>query len=70
MTLQEAFSELIETPGYKDVAKQKNSLGGKYRLYLSRFKKGKLKSGAMVEILLVHGYEVTANKAKRKKDSE
>lgn len=70
MTLQEAFSELIETPGYKDVAKQKNSLGGKYRLYLSRFKKGELKAGAIVEILLAHGYVITANKAERKKNVE
>lgn len=65
MTLQQAFSELIETTDYKDVAKQKDSIGGKYRIYLSRYKKGLLKSGAIVEILLVHGYEVKADKARR-----
>lgn len=67
MTLEEAFKELINTQEYKDVAKEKNSLGSKHRTWLTRFKKGELKSGAIVEILIANGYEVTASKAVKKK---
>ena len=67
MTLNEAFIELSNSSGYKEIAKTKNSKGGKYRAWLTRFRKGELKSGAMVEILISNGYEVKANKVIKKK---
>ena len=66
MTLDEAFIQLIETTSFKEVAKQKNSLGGKYRIYLTRFRRGQLKSGAMVELLIAHGYEIKASRATKR----
>lgn len=67
MTLTQAFSELINSPDFKNIAKEKDAEGGKYRAYLTKFKRGELGPGAMVPILLAHGYEIKANKAKKKK---
>ena len=67
MTLNEAFIELSGSPEYKAIAKEKDSKGGKYRAWLTRFKNDKLKSGAIVEILIASGYQVSANKVVRKK---
>ncbi len=62
MTLEEAFLDFVNSDEYKEIVKQRNSLGGKYRAYLSRYRKGQLKTGAIVEILLANGYEIRANK--------
>jgi hypothetical protein len=67
MTLPEAFQEFSEFEAFKKIAIKRDSIGGKYRSYLSRFKKGELKAGAITEILLANGYEVNANKARKKK---
>jgi hypothetical protein len=67
MTLTEAFIHFTGTPEFKEIAKQKDSLGGKYRIYLKRFKEGQLKTGAIVELLVANGYEVRANKVKKNK---
>lgn len=63
MTIEKAFEELTQSEHFKTTAKEKNSLGGKYRIYLSRYNAGKLKAGAITEMLLSNGYVVTANKA-------
>lgn len=65
MTLQEAFQEFSNSAIFKEIAKGRDATGGKYRMYLTRFKKGELKAGAIVEILLANGYEVKANKARK-----
>ncbi|MGN6267483.1 MAG: hypothetical protein ACTHM5_17530 [Ginsengibacter sp.] len=65
MTLEEAFKDFIQSDNYREVAKAGSSLGSKYRMYLSRFNAGKLKSGAIVELLIANGYEVKANKVKK-----
>lgn len=65
MTLKEAFIDLVTSEDFKEIAKQRNSLGGKYRTYLSRFNAGKLRHGAMTEILEAHGYVVTVDKAEK-----
>ena len=67
MTLEQAFKEFLTSEEYIEVAKQNTALGGKYRVYLTRYNRSELKSGAIVEILLANGYEVTANKAMKKK---
>ena len=69
MTLNEAFIHLTESSGFKKVAKAKDSIGGKYRIYLARFKAGKLKAGAIVELLIANGYEIKANRVSKKKGS-
>jgi hypothetical protein len=67
MTLNEAFAEFSNSAGFKEIARLKDSTGSKHRTWLARSKKGQLKAGAIVEILLSNGYEVQANKAKKKK---
>lgn len=67
MTLEKAFEELITTEEFKAVAKQTSSHGSRYRMYLLRYKKGELKAGALVEILIENGYEVTAKRAVKRK---
>jgi hypothetical protein len=67
MTLIEAFKEFSQSETFKKTAIKRDSIGGKYRSYLSRFKKGELKAGAITEILLANGYEVRANKVTKKK---
>lgn len=69
MTLEEAFLDFTSSEQFKEVAKQKDSLGGKYRKYLSRFNKGELKSGAIVELLEANGYEIKAGKVEKKKET-
>ncbi|MBX3241038.1 MAG: hypothetical protein KIT80_16145 [Chitinophagaceae bacterium] len=66
MTLDEAFLDFVNSERYKEVVKQQDSLGGKYRAYLSRYNKGQLKAGAIVEILLANGYEIKANRVVKK----
>ena len=67
MTLTEAFIDFTGTPEFKEIAKRKDSQGGKYRIYLKRFREGKLKAGAIVELLIRNGYEVKAKRASKKK---
>jgi hypothetical protein len=66
MTLHEAFKQFSESPEFKAIALKRDNTGGKFRVYLSRFKKGELKAGAITEILLANGYEVKANKVRKK----
>ncbi len=63
MTLEKAFEELTKTEEFKAIAKKKTSLGAKHRIYLTRYKAGKLKAGAISEMLLASGYTISANKA-------
>lgn len=67
MTITEAFTELVNSEDFKEIAKVKDSKGGKYRSYLSTYKKGELKVGAMVALLIDHGYEIKAKKVTKKK---
>lgn len=66
MTLHEAFIQLVTSEEFREIAKQRNSLGGKYRAYLSRFNAGKLRHGAITEILEANGYEIRADKVEKK----
>ena len=66
MTLTEAFNEFTKSDKFKEIAKQKDSLGGKYRVYLTRFRTGQLKAGAIAELLLANGYEIRANRVTKK----
>ena len=68
MTLNEAFIDLTESEKFKEIAKHKDSEGGKYRMYLTRFKTGELKAGAIMELLIANGYEIKANKVTKKKN--
>ena len=67
MTLHEAFIQFTESNDFKDIAKQDNSQGAKFRVYLARFNADKLRSGAIVELLIANGYEIKANKVSKKK---
>ncbi|GAA4737946.1 hypothetical protein [Flavisolibacter ginsenosidimutans] len=64
MTLQEAIEHLINSEGFKNMAKQKNSTGSKYRMFINRHKSGELKNGAAVDFLIEHGYKIEVRKPK------
>ena len=66
MTIEEAFIELSNSEEFKATAKNKDSIGGKYRYYLSLFKASKLKTGALVDLLIANGYEIKAGKVEKK----
>lgn len=66
MTIEAAFEELISSEAFKTAAKGRDTLGNKYRTYVGRYRRGELRTGAMVEILLSNGYEVKANKVRKK----
>ena len=67
MTVHEAFKEFSESQEFKELCKGTDSIAGKYRMYLSRFRKDNLKLGAMAEILQANGWEIKANRATKKK---
>jgi hypothetical protein len=43
---------------FKNLAKQKNAIGGKYRMFLTRYNKGELKNGAAFDFLIEHGIKL------------
>jgi hypothetical protein len=65
MELKEAIEMLINSDTFKAKAKQKNAEGGKYRMFLTRYKKGELKTGSAVDLLLEHGYSIDIKKPKK-----
>lgn len=65
MTLDEAFKQLSDSDQYRTIAKQRDGMGAKYRTYRYRFNQDKLKAAAMVELLITHGYKITASRATR-----
>ena len=69
MTLTEAFVQFTKSDKFKEIAKQKNSLGGKYRMYLTRFRTNQLKAGAIAELLLANGYEIKADRVIKKSEA-
>lgn len=64
MELKEAIEHLISSQEFKDMAKQKNAIGGKYRMFLTRHNKGELKNGAAFDFLTSHGYKIEIKKPK------
>lgn len=64
MTLYQAIEHLINSEDFKNKAKQKNSTGSKYRMFLSRYKNGDLKNGAAVDFLIGHGYKIEVKNPK------
>ena len=62
MTIEEAFEMVISSASFKDTAKVKDKKGGHYRLLRSRYNRGKLKYGAMVDILIEFDYKVSIKK--------
>lgn len=64
MELNEAIEHLINSNEFKQIAKQKNSLGGKYRMFLTRHKNNELKNGAAFDFLIKHCYKIEIQKPK------
>lgn len=64
MTIIEAFEIVMATSRFKDAAKQKDALGGHYRMLRTRYNRGTLKNSAMVDIILEYGYTVTVKRGK------
>lgn len=64
MELKEAIEHLINSDLFKAKAKQKDAEGGKYRMFLTRYKKGLLKNGAAFDFLIEHRYRIDIKKPK------
>ena len=62
MKLQEAIEDLINSEAFKEIARQKDAVGSYYRLFLSRYKKGTIKSSTAIDLLLKHGYIIDVKK--------
>ena len=62
-----AFEEFITSEDFKAIAKQRNPLGSKYRVYLTRYNRDELKAGAKVELLIANGYTILADNMVKKK---
>jgi hypothetical protein len=58
MTIDQAVNELFESEEFKRASKKDAYL----RNRLSRHRRGELKSGAKVELLITFGYTITAKK--------
>ena len=65
MTIEQAFEQLMGGVQYSTIAKQKDSEGSKYRVMRSRYRLGKLKALAMVEMLLKYNYVVSVKASKK-----
>lgn len=64
MTPKEAIEHLVNSALFKARAKQKDAQGGKYRMFLTKHKRGALKNGAMFDFLTEHGYRIDIKKPK------
>jgi hypothetical protein len=58
MKTKQAIQHLIKSEAFKEKAKQRNSEGAKYRMFLKRFNDGELSDGNAIEMLLAHGYSL------------
>lgn len=58
MDIGDAFKHFIDSYEFKDIARIKDSKGGKYRLYKSRFLRADLDIAAMIWVLMDNGYTV------------
>lgn len=67
MTIEQAFGHLIETNVYKDICKEKQGKGAKYRVYKGRYLKGELHALAMVAFLIDHDYIIKVESRKKKR---
>jgi hypothetical protein len=64
MTITESFEQVMATAAFRDIAKLKNDKKGSYyRMLRTRYNRDTLKHGAMVDILLEHGYKVNVKKS-------
>lgn len=70
MEVKDAILELINSIEYLEICKQRDGIGGKYRSYKARAIAGTLGTGAISDLLVLHGYEITANKTVKKKDAK
>lgn len=64
MEVIEAIEHLVNSDEFKAKAKQKNAEGGKYRMFLTKYKRNQLKNGAMFDFLIDNGYRVDIKKPK------
>lgn len=60
MTIEKALQTLLESENFKADARQ----DAKLRMFQSRHRKGEIKTGAAVEMLIRYGYTVDVRKGK------
>jgi hypothetical protein len=66
MEIKEAMDNLLNSPVFKEKAKEKNKDGGKLRMFVSRYHKGKASLGNVVSLLDEFGYEIEVKNSNKK----
>jgi hypothetical protein len=56
-----AFEHFITSEVFATNSKQKTKEGSRLRLYKSRYAKGELQTGAIVDVLIKYGYKIAIN---------
>ncbi len=65
MTIQEAFSQFIQTKNYKAKSNIQDKNGQRYRQTKSRFLRGKAKLDTLISILIENDYKVEVSQIKK-----
>jgi len=68
MEVNSALENLLKSQAFKEKAKIKDKDGGRLRMFMTRYQRGEISTGAAVEMLENFGYKVEIY-AERKKYS-
>jgi hypothetical protein len=63
MTIEKAIEHLVISTQFREDAKH----DAKLRVFLGRHRKGEIRNGAAIELLLKYGYKISATMPKKKK---
>ena len=66
MEVNKAVEILLNSQAFKDKAKEKNSDGGKLRMFVTRYQRGEVTTGAAVTLLEKFGYGVDIKPVNKK----
>jgi hypothetical protein len=58
MEVNSALEDLLKSNTFKEKAKEKNKDGGRLRMFVTRYQRGQISTGAAVELLENFGYKV------------
>ncbi len=64
-SISAAFEEFMKTKDFKEIAAKKNSEGGKFRMMKTRYKRKTLDWLAMLNVLVMYGYEIELKRTSR-----
>lgn len=64
-SIDAAFEEFMKTSDFKKIAARKDSEGGKFRMLKTRYKRKTLDWLAMLNVLVMYGYEIELKRTSR-----